>query len=111
MTLLRNTLLLTVSFGEVKVGCRQLPERLQHRQDVKMAAENGSVENLFDNFCSMVVEEYLIRKNLTATLDTLRSERQRPSEVFHVQTMFDEIKPIISFYFYLISGASCCVVV
>ena len=46
-----------------------------------MSTDNGSVENIFDNFCCMVVEEYLIRKNLGATLDTLRSEWQRPSEV------------------------------
>jgi hypothetical protein len=43
--------------------------------------DNSAMESIFENFCSMVVEEYLMKKNLTATLDTLRSEWQRPSEV------------------------------
>lgn len=46
-----------------------------------MSSDGASTEAIFDNFCTMVVEEYLIRKNLTATLDTLRAEWRRPSEV------------------------------
>lgn len=43
--------------------------------------DTSSTEDIFDNFCCSVVEEYLIRKNLSATLSTLRAEWQRPSEV------------------------------
>lgn len=49
--------------------------------DFDMASDSASTEAIFDNFCCMVVEEFLIRKNLSATLDTMRAEWKRPSEV------------------------------
>jgi len=54
-----------------------------------ISSENSSIELIFDNFCSMVVEEYLARKNLTNTLETFREEWQRPSEEQAVVSWFE----------------------
>ena len=60
--------------------------------------ETSATEDIFDNFCCSVVEEYLIRKNLSATLSTLRAEWQRPSEVsFGALNIF---LSILYYYYY-----------
>jgi hypothetical protein len=48
-----------------------------------MAASEAilSSESVYDNFCSMVVEEFLQRKGLQSTLSTFRAEWERPIEV------------------------------
>ena len=42
---------------------------------------NLSMDTMLDNFCAMLVEEYLVKHNLQDTLRTYRNEFQRPSEV------------------------------
>lgn len=39
------------------------------------------MEQKFDTFCHMVVEEFLMRKGMTGTLNQFREEWQRPDEV------------------------------
>lgn len=38
-------------------------------------------EGILDNFCSMMIEDYLKRKKMTITLDAFRNEWKRPEEV------------------------------
>jgi hypothetical protein len=62
-------------------AAEQAPITMERFHGTATNTDNSAMESIFENFCSMVVEEYLMKKNLTATLDTLRSEWQRPSEV------------------------------
>jgi hypothetical protein len=43
-----------------------------------------SNEDMMDNFCHMIIEEYLTRKQLKATLETFREE----SVLFHIYLFF-----------------------
>ena len=46
-------------------------------------AENDppNQESFFDNFCFMVIEEFLMKKELPETLKHFREEYTRPNEV------------------------------
>ncbi|KAJ1426012.1 hypothetical protein B484DRAFT_87111 [Ochromonadaceae sp. CCMP2298] len=52
-------------------------------------SESGGLEDIFDNFCYMAVEEFLQKKGLHSTLGTLREEWQRPDEDKIVVSWFE----------------------
>lgn len=45
-------------------------------------------DEIIDNFCHMVFEEFLIKRQLTQTLQSFREEWKRPQEVRIVKQYF-----------------------
>lgn len=43
--------------------------------------EKPEVKEMFETFCFMAVEEFLMKKRMQRTLDVFREEWDRPSEV------------------------------
>lgn len=57
-------------------------------------------DEIIDNFCHMVLEEFLIKRQLSSTLQTFREEWKRPQEVNYLPT--DSFGKKIKAYFIIL---------
>lgn len=64
-----------------------------------MEQQQLTEDEILDNFCHMVLEEYMLKRNLKNTLKTFREEWQRPKEVTPNPSLTFRVMRIVNPFF------------